>query len=529
VSIQTNPTHEKAVSWRCEDSERIVQHLPAGVFTVDTAGIITSWNDKAFQITGYSEEEVIGRKSDVFYLLKNNTEPVLPVNSDYILNPTELFVRKKDGEVRTVSRKADVLLNNQGQIIGGVELIEDITDQRQAQLELMKIHAALNDATDAIVITDLSGTVTYVNMAFGMMFKYTLESINGIGINSIFVDQDVAREVLDQILQEESWSGEVKMVSSKNRIFPVYLRATPIWNEEMTKGPIGVLLIINDITDRKGLESQLLQAQKLKAIGQLAAGIAHEINTPMQYVGDNTRFLKDSFDDLIKLLAIFSDLLAAAKTGNIGPELIAEAQTAVETCDMEYLAKEIPTAIQQTLDGIRRVSEIVRAMKEFSHPNDQDRSEININDAILNTITVARNEWKYVAEMETNLDPDLPVVPCFRGEFNQVILNILVNAAQAIEDVVGNGVTQKGKITVRTRREGNWVEIRITDTGRGIPKEVQPRIFDPFFTTKEIGKGTGQGLTISHAVIVEKHKGTITFETEEGKGTTFIIRLPLKG
>ncbi len=273
--------------------------------------------------------------------------------------------------------------------------------------------------------------------------------------------------------------------------------------------------------------SEDLQTQKLTAIGQLAAGIAHEINTPMQYVGDNTRFLKDSFEEINPLLDKLGKLLETEKDEKSDHDFRTQIEESIKSTDVDFLTKEIPTAIRETLEGISRVSEIVRAMKAFSHPNEREKEDTDINEAILDTLTVTRNEWKYVADLETALDPDLPLVPCLRGEFNQVILNLIVNAAQAIEDANKNRKNQKGKISLLTRKEENWVEIRIRDTGTGIPKDVQPRIFDPFFTTKEVGKGTGQGLAISRSVIMEKHHGTITFETEEGKGTTFIIRLPL--
>ena len=166
-------------------------------------------------------------------------------------------------------------------------------------------------------------------------------------------------------------------------------------------------------------------------------------------------------------------------------------------------------------------------MKDFAHPGTKEKYFVDLNKAIESTITVARNEWKYVAEMQMNLDENLPHVPCLLGEFNQVILNMVINAAHAIGDVVGDGSHGKGKITVSTIQHKDWAEIRISDTGTGIPVEVQNKIFDPFFTTKEVGKGTGQGLAISHTVVVEKHKGRLNFETEAGKGTTFIIQLPL--
>ncbi len=199
----------------------------------------------------------------------------------------------------------------------------------------------------------------------------------------------------------------------------------------------------------------------------------------------------------------------------------------MEEADLDFLMEEIPPALEQALTGIERVSKIVRAMKEFSHPGSEEKNAVDINRAIENTITVARNEWKYVAEMKLDLAPDLPLVPCLVGEFNQVILNIIVNAAQAIAGVVGDNSGRKGLITVTTRNADGWAEIRVSDTGPGIPPEAQARIFDPFFTPKDVGKGTGQGLALAHSVIVDKHGGALTFETEEGKGTTFIIRIPL--
>jgi len=288
----------------------------------------------------------------------------------------------------------------------------------------------------------------------------------------------------------------------------------------------GLSIIGADVTDRKILESQLIQAQKLESIGQLAAGIAHEINTPTQYLGDNTRFLQDAFNDLRQLMEKYEALHSAVKAENVNEDLLREMDDKAEEVDVDYLMEEIPLAIQQTLDGVTSIAKIVLAMKEFSHPGSLKKTSIDINKAIESTITVARSEWKYVAEMVTDFDTSIPHVPCLPGEFNQVILNMIINAAHAITDIEANGVSEKGTITISTRGDGDRVEIRISDNGTGIPEDIQPKIFDPFFTTKEVGKGTGQGLAISHSVIVEKHGGTVTFESKIGKGTTFIIRLP---
>lgn len=266
--------------------------------------------------------------------------------------------------------------------------------------------------------------------------------------------------------------------------------------------------------EREQYELQLRQAQKLEAIGQLAAGIAHEINTPVQFVGDNLQFLQTAFAGLM------------ANTVPAGTA--SESDSADQDADVAYFAQEIPAALEDATNGVQRIAKIVRAMKEFSHPNQGEMTAINLNHAIESTITVARNEWKYVADIETKFDEALPPVSCFPGDINQVILNIVVNAAHAI--AAAEGPTQaKGLITISTARKGNDAVIKISDTGTGIPEAIRLKVFDPFFTTKDVGVGTGQGLAISYSIIVNKHKGKIYFDTVVGQGTTFVIELPMPG
>jgi PAS domain S-box-containing protein len=284
--------------------------------------------------------------------------------------------------------------------------------------------------------------------------------------------------------------------------------------------------MFEDITERRVLRDQLLQAQKLESVGQLAAGIAHEINTPTQYIGDNVRFLKTTFGNLTNVLNIYDALWKDTLSDTVTPALRQEISLALRKIDVKFLVAEIPKAIDDTLEGIKRVSTLVSAIKEFSHPGTKEKVPLDLNHAIQSTITVAQNEWKYVAEVETRFESTLPAISCLPGEFNQVILNLIVNAAHAIGDRAKDGNEKKGKITVETGRCPTGVEIRIGDTGTGIPLDVREKIFDPFFTTKEIGKGTGQGLAIARSIIVDKHEGSIHFESVLGEGTTFIIRLP---
>jgi signal transduction histidine kinase len=278
-----------------------------------------------------------------------------------------------------------------------------------------------------------------------------------------------------------------------------------------------------DIHDARRTQMQAANASKLESIGELAAGIAHEINTPTQHVGDNVRFLGDVFgslqqcvDELSRLSDEHADSIPSARI-----------RLCVDKADMAYLREEIPRAIEQSLDGVRRIAKIVSAMNEFSHPS-QEQTPTDLNHAITSTITVATNEWKYVAKVETQLDSTLPAVPVIPGQFNQVILNMVVNAAHAIGETRAQHPTRVGIIRIVTRRLPDWAEITISDDGCGMPRQIHDKIFDPFFTTKPVGKGTGQGLAIAHNIIVKRHRGTIAVKSEPGMGTTFTLRVPLE-
>jgi PAS domain S-box-containing protein len=291
---------------------------------------------------------------------------------------------------------------------------------------------------------------------------------------------------------------------------------------------LGTAGTLNDVTERRSLEQQLLQAHKLEAIGQLAAGIAHEINTPVQYVGDNLRFVRDALGDVLEEIAASRRVTEAARDVGACAEVVADADAVARRADVEFLAAELPEAIGQALDGAERIAEIVRGMKAFSHPGLGALAPADLNHQLEAAITVSRNEWAYVADVVRDLDPSLPLVHCRVGEINQVFLNIIVNAAQAIAASRPAGARDRGVIRVGSRHAGAWVEIRVADTGCGIPPEARSRVFDPFYTTRTVGEGTGQGLAIAHGV-VEAHGGTISFDTETGVGTTFVVRLPIAG
>ncbi len=420
--------------------------------------------------------------------------------------------------------------NPQGEIVGVAVFARDITKRKRDEESLRqseeKLSKIFNTTPDAIFLSTIpKGIILEANDPALKMFGYSQEEF--IGHTTAELGAYVNLEDRSNIYRKISEQGLVR-----NEVAQLIRRSGEIFWASISGNTINLtgkhygLFILRDITQQKLLENRLYQSQKLESIGQLAAGIAHEINTPTQFVGDNIRFLQNGFMDILKLHQIYHDLLVIDKQNKFNLNLVKQIEDELKNIDFDYLCTEIPLAIQQSLDGTHRIAEIVHAMKAFSHPGGE-KTAVDINKSLQDTITVARNEWKYVATVETHLSEDLPPVICYPDELNQVFLNILVNAAHAIADVVGKDGNKQGKIMVSTTQDGEWVEVRIKDSGTGIPEKIRSKIFDPFFTTKEVGKGTGQGLAISYDVVVNKHKGALTFETEMDKGTEFIIRLPI--
>jgi signal transduction histidine kinase len=293
---------------------------------------------------------------------------------------------------------------------------------------------------------------------------------------------------------------------------------------ELVNGARFLRGLMIDVTESRRLVRELAQGQKLESVGRIAAGVAHEINTSVQFISDSVRFVRHALKDVPHALADYRALAAGVLSGKDVTSAAKKAADTDEAADVDYFLKNAPDALDRALEGISRVGSIVRSMTEFAHPDTRTKADIDLNRAIKTTLNMARNEYKTVAEIETDFG-DIPTVHCHAGDINQVVLNLLLNAAHAISDVV-DGTSSKGRITVRTRAIGDYVEISIRDTGDGIPEAVRGRIFEPFVTTKEVGRGTGQGLALSRGIVVEKLKGSLHFETETGKGTTFFIRLP---
>lgn len=423
-------------------------------------------------------------------------------------------MRHWNGGWRHIHCRAFVLRDGSGKATRWVGVFSDVSDLiglRQQQ------EAILNATQEGILGIDEHGRITFANPAASTFAGRSQSHLIGTEVASLSLG---APEALESACRAVLKDARVSVLprSSVASSTPARLLDGAMAPIIESGQAVGAVLSLRDVTMEQRLEAQLQGARKLEAVGQLAAGVAHEINTPMQFIGDNLRFIEDAFRDLS---AAFVALEEKVKGGDLA-ESAAELRQAR---DLDFVFENAPVAIARSLEGVSRVSAIVAAMKEFSHPGEKDKQEADLNSAIRSTVIVATNAWKFVAEVRLDLDPTLPKISCLVGGINQVILNLIVNAAHAIEDVVGKESGQKGTITVSTRWLGDAVEVRVADTGAGIPEHVRPRLFEPFFTTKAVGKGTGQGLALARSV-VNQHGGTISFETEMGRGTSFVLHLP---
>jgi PAS domain S-box-containing protein len=486
-------------------------------------GTITSWNPAAERMFGYTPDEAIGASANI--LLRNDIEPEAAQILEQIHQGLSVHNFRterchKDGSMIQVSLTTSPVRDESGNIIGASSQAHNISERKKLEDELSvvseQLRAVLETTNEYVIALDHNWNVTYQNRLYSGIAPSTT-------IGKLLWDRS-------PFLLGTSFEREARRAMSERKPcrFEEYFGSLKAWLSGVAYPTgTGLLVLIQDETEKHALDGQLRSAQKMEAIGNLAAGVAHEINTPIQYVGDNTGFIKDSWSQVAEVLSAAKQLRNEAACGLVSAAAIESFDACSKKADVEYLIQEVPRAIDQTLDGVQRVAKIVSAMKEFSHPGSQEKRAVDLNRAIETTVTISRNEWKYVADVQTDLDPNLPLVPCLAGEINQVLLNLLVNAAHAIADVVQSIENGRGTITISTRQDGDWVEMSVADTGTGIPEHAREQVFDPFFTTKEVGKGTGQGLMLAHTVVVKKHGGRIWFDTEVGKGTTFFVRLPI--
>lgn len=525
-----------------EQLRLVVESVPNGILMLDQDGMIVLVNAQVEQAFGYARQELIGRP----------VERLIPERfRAHHADHRRMFCAAPSA--RAMSGRANLVgLRKDGtefpveigltpiETVNGLRILAVMVDIAERKQTEHALHAAKENAEQTakekagilaalrvfFICLDGRGFVKEWTPSAELLFGLSLCDVMGRSFRDLPIgwnwqEVEPAIERVRQSLKESQIEKLVlKLPNDQDRF--VKLQISALCDDRET----GVVIMGEDVTERLQLERDLVQAQKLESIGQLAAGVAHEINTPIQFIGDNVRFLSDSFADCLAAIRRHRELLAIAKQGAPAPDVLGAIEAADEAADLSYVIEEIPKALSQSAEGVERIAKIVRAMKEFAHPGTDEKVPANLNKAIESTVTVARNEWKYVADLKTDLDPALPAVPCLVGEFNQVVLNMIVNATHAIAEAVKT-TGEKGTITISTGQDREFAEIRIADSGTGIPEAIRPKIFDPFFTTKEVGKGTGQGLAIARSVVVDKHGGTITVDSTVGKGTTFIIRLPL--
>ena len=406
-------------------------------------------------------------------------------------------------------------------LVGGVAI--DITAFSSAAWEASTFKQILDAISDLILVKGPKSKLLWANRAFLAAYGMSNAELQGI-IDAPFVEPDLSQQYVKDDLQVFSTGKTLdipeepmKWADGKTRL--VHTVKSPIFGKDGTVEM--AVAVIRDITDRKRLEVELREAQKLESLGRLASGMAHEINTPIQFVGDQRQFAQEAFEDLLGIVAQYQDLARKVEAGTATATDTAAIREAEAEVDLGYIQDSLAASFASMADGVKRVSQLVHALKEFGHPDSGTKELGDINAAVRRTVVVATNEYKYVADVVLDLG-DLPPVLCSISELQQVILNLIVNAAHAIADL---GPAERGTIRIGTRVEGDDVVLSVQDTGCGMSPEVQAKVFEPFFTTKAVGRGTGQGLSIAR-MVVDKHHGSLAFESQLGKGTTFVVRIP---
>jgi PAS domain S-box-containing protein len=499
---------------------------------IDHDGAITGWNAAAESLLGWTASEAIGRPL---------VETIVPVRlrekytarlqalhtlegADMPVGPVELTTQSKTG-----SEIAIELTIGRMPWAGDWRFhafLRDVT-QRRVMAQALETSEALHrrlaeNSRDLISRHGRAGNLVYVSPASLELLGMTPgEMLGRNGRDLVHPDDLTALQALDVDAIDAGERVEVTFRLRHRDGHWVWVEAVLSVLRDSTGTVTEFQMSTRDITDRKAREAASQQASRLESLGRLSAGLAHEINSPIQYVGDNARFVADAYRHLHRVLCEYRKLADAAGSTDLEERLAAvrQAETGIE---FDFLEAEIPLALEQTLEGIERVATIVRAMKTFSHPGGKEQAAADLNEALAATVTVTRAQVGGVADLCMEL-ADLPPVICDIAELNQAFLNLIVNAADAIEDTGRRGV-----ISLSSALDDDHVIVRISDTGGGIPDDVLPKIFDPFFTTKDVGRGSGQGLPLTRAV-VEGHGGTLAVDSRQGRGTTFTVRLPANG
>jgi len=411
---------------------------------------------------------------------------------------------------------------------GKIIFFENISEKKQVETQLReseeKYRTLVETMNEGILVLNNDLIVTYINEKVSTLLGYSKDEI----IGQEFVKYLHAEEINDFIEQQrlrkegDADSYEFVMVNRNGEKVFVLSSPTPIFDAAQNfKGSYEVLTNISNI---KLIEMQLIHSQKMETIGVMASGIAHEINTPLQYVIGNSTFIKENVDKLLEFAIQLNKTLDAITLENF-PDTVRDIQKKIDNLDIGFLTEEIPLATKESMEGLSRIAAIVTSVKRFAHPDSDVFKSIDVRKEITNTITISRNEWKTVAELTSDFADGLPELQCIPSDFNQVVLNLIINAAHALQEKF-DGTSEIGNIHVKAYSDKHHLFVSISDNGAGIQRSIQSKIFSPFFTTKDVGKGTGMGLAIV-LKIIEKHKGKIWFESKEGIGTTFYVQFPL--
>lgn len=422
-------------------------------------------------------------------------------------------MRHGHGGYRWIECRSTVESDDEGAAIRAVSLFADVTDQ----VATGHRHLALIGAMpDTLLRLDMDGRVLDLRLGNSTQAASLLSKVK---VNHLLVEGGVQEEWVIELMNAATealfhTTPQTLETTLSNEEFSICLetRVAPAGTSE-------VVCVIRDITDRKNLESRLQQAEKLEGIGQLAAGVAHEINTPLQFIGDNSRFLKTALERLDKLIGSYKELIEETASDDQKKKL----SKVEKRAKLAFLQKNAPAAVASCIEGVERVGSIVAAMKEFSHPGGNEPTEMDVANALQSSIKISTNEWKTCCTVGFETEDNLPIVRAFVGEIQQTFLNIIVNGAHALRDKYGE--SGEGHIQCSVKPRGEGIEATIVDNGPGMPEEIRKRVFEPFFTTKEVGKGTGQGLALAYKTVVDRHGGEIFCTTEQGEGTTFTIRL----
>jgi len=535
-----------------------ISQNPLSIVITDINGIVKYINPAFTSVSGYTEKEVIGqtprvlksgKHSAAFY--KNLWKTIRSGN----IWKGELINKNKNGELYWELATISPITGTNNKISHFISIKQDITENKKKLTELAASQMRFHDLADLLPQTifemDIHGMISFTNRMGFETFGYTKEDLQkGVPCILLFAPDDRAKVQfnMQQRLKNIPFDNhEYTGLKKDGTSFPILVYTSRIIENGKLVGIRGIVL---DISERKEAEAklqelnktleqrveertkdlaisqqQIIQQEKLASIGQLAAGIAHEINNPLNFIKINFATQQENISDLLAILNEYRTFIQQIDKENLFTAELLNLKQLEHDLDLNTLLADLPKIFSESQRGFERITTIINSMRNFAYKHAfEEKVLFDINKGIRDTLIIARNEYRYCADIETNLK-ELPLVPCNPEQLNQVILNLIINSAHAI---VSEMKTSNGKIVINTWKESNFVYCSIADDGPGIPPEVQEHIFEPFFTTKKPGHGTGLGLSISYDIIVNKHDGRLSVHCPKEGGTVFTIMLPIK-